>query len=363
MSKANLTKLSITAIILISSFNLASCAGRIKPLTQTTPVSSTKPGDNFYSPPSTDNLPVPTIQQSAVANAAPNTQLTTFKVDQSYLSSWQARGIAVSGGFIYLTAVDTSSLLKSGTVIKMNSSDGKNWKDLGKRFLGLGHPMATTVQGLAISGSKIIAVDSASKAYLIDSDKGGVTTLSAAGGTDVAVGGASVFVANGTVEKTDSGAISRTPITGLSATGGIGADNLGNIFSVSGTVIKKSDTTGQVQDVITSNLASPIDVAVDNRNGDLYVLDTTMVKRFNASGQLLSSFPSSAGKPVSIAIDESGILYIADQGETKKDSKVIKFSASTDSLSSGSQRNSSSSSYGASSTDSYSTYSNTRNTK
>ncbi|MBC7472957.1 MAG: hypothetical protein H7263_01605, partial [Candidatus Sericytochromatia bacterium] len=122
MSKANLTKLSITAIILISSFNLASCAGRIKPLTQTTPVSSTKPGDNFYSPPSTDNLPVPTIQQSAVANAAPNTQLTTFKVDQSYLSSWQARGIAVSGGFIYLTAVDTSSLLKSGTVIKMNSS-------------------------------------------------------------------------------------------------------------------------------------------------------------------------------------------------------------------------------------------------
>jgi hypothetical protein len=366
MNKKQVSKALVASLVLFSTFSMTACKGRMQP-SQVTPASSAPtPGDNFNdgSGTTTEDLYAPSAQAPAPINATPNTQSGTFKVDQSTLTSqWQAKGIAVSGGSIYISAADNSGLFKKGTVIKMNSSDGKSWKSLGSTLGGLRHPMDATVEGLAVTGSTIVAVDSAGKVYTLDASNGGVKVIKAAGGKDVASGAGSLYIANGSVEKTDTSATARTPVVGLSATGGVGSDNLGNVYAVSGVKIVKADTTGQVTDVVISDLTGPVDVAVDSRNGDLYVLDATMIKRFNSTGQIMSTFPSGATKPVGIATDESGAVYIADFGTTYKDSKVIKFAASVDSPSA-STASTSGYNYGASSSGSsdYSTYSNTKKT-
>lgn len=363
-------KSALIAMILISSTGLTACGGKKLTPNLIAPVSTTPAVDTL--PATTPDYGYNDSASTAPVQAAPNAQIGSFLVDQALLNQWQAKGIAVAGGSIYLSASDTSGLSKKGTVIKMNSSDGKGWKDLGSKYLGLSHPIAATVEGITISGGSIIAVDTAGKVYSVDASSGSVKTIKAAGGKDVTSGAGSIYIASGTLEKTDASASSRVPITGVpSVTGGVGSDNLGNVYVVSGTTIKKADTTGNATDVITSDLSNPIDVAVDSRAGDIYVLDANMIKRFNGNGQLLATFSSGATKPVSIAIDEAGAVYIADWGTTNKDSKVLKFAAALadsnnmsasgggygDSSSSGSGYN-----YGNSSSGSgdYSTYSSTK---
>lgn len=363
MNKKQISKALVASLVLVSSLSMTACKGRMTP-SAVTPASTTpSAGDNFNpAGQQTEDLYSPANNQPpAPINVAGNTQSGTFKVDQSLTSQWQAKGIAVSGGSIYISAADNSGLFKKGTVIKMNSSDGKSWKSLGSTLGGLRHPMDATVEGLAVNGSTVVAVDSAGKVYTLDASNGGVKVIKAAGGKDVASGAGSLYIANGSVEKTDTSATARTPVAGLSATGGVGSDNLGNIYAVSGVKIVKADTTGQVMDVVTSDLSGPVDVAIDSRNGDLYVLDATSIKRFNSTGQIMSTFASGATKPVAITTDESGAVYIADFGSTYKDSKVIKFAASTDATVSTSST-SSGYNYGASSSGSsdYSTYSNTK---
>lgn len=358
-------KSALITLILVSSTGLNGCGKKLTVQPMTTP----SPTQNDILPdPSTDYGYNDNSSYSTPTQQAPNAQVGSFPVDDDFFNSWQARGIAVAGGSIYVTAADTSGLSKKGTVIKMSAADGKSWKNLGSKWLGISHPMDATVEGLTVNGGNIIAVDPSGKIYSVDASTGTVKTLKTGGGKDVAASAGSIYISSGTVEKTDSSASSRLPITGIpSVTGGIGSDNLGNVYAVSGTTIKKSDPSGQqVTDVITSDLSSPIDVAVDNRAGDIYVLDATMIKRFNVNGQLLSTFSSGASKPVGIAIDEGGALYVADAGATYKESKVFKFAASTaDSTNMGTSYDSGSSGYNyGSSTSSgdYSTYTATKNT-
>jgi hypothetical protein len=328
----------IAVVLLISSFNITACGGRLKPgLTQAAPATTT-PGNNFYdniNQPTQDYYNSPTNNQygsASIINAAPNATAGSFKVDQATFNQWQARGIAVSSGTIYVSVADTNGLSKKGSIVKMNSSDGKSWKDLTSSLMGLRHPLDATVTGLAVSGGSIIAVDSASKVYSVDASSGDVKVIKTAGGTDVAAGGGSVFIANGSVEKSDTSASSRVPIMGLTASGGVGSDNMGNVYAVSGNTIKKADIQGQVMDIVTTNLSGAIDVAADSRNGDIYVLESSMIKRFNANGQLMASFANGATKAIGIAVDESGAVYVADAGSNNKDSKVNKFAAATDAI-------------------------------
>ena len=301
----------------------------------------------------------------------PNNKVGTFKADQgSILYDWQVKGVAASGGSIYVSAADTGGLMKAGTVLKMDASSGKNWKDMGSKFLGLSHPISSTVQGITISGGSILAVDD-NYIYSVDSS-GSVKKNKGNGGTDIAAGGGVVYVAGkGTVGRTDTSGSSFTPLGGVSASGGIGCDSYGNLFVVSGNAIKKIGTNGggsysssysgstytdpmsygntsnygstyssptygstgmdasMAQDVVMG-LNAPVDVAIDNRNGDIYVLDGTEIRRFDQNGTIMVSFPSTAKKGSSIAVDESGNIYVADTGSTSKESCVIKFAASTD---------------------------------
>jgi len=360
-------KLGISLVLLTTTLN--ACGKKLSPITPmpstpSQPVSSIP--DDFYNSPDNNNG----INNNfpSVPTAVPNTQAGTFKVDQDLAHSWQAKGIAVNGGTIYVTASDSNGLSKKGTVIKMNASDGKNWKDLASSFLGMRHPMDSTVTGLAISGGTILAGDSTAKMYVVDASKGSVKTVKNAGGLDVAAAAGSFFIANGTVERTDAGASSRNPIPNVSVTGGIGADAMGNVYAVSGNTIKKVDVNSQVTDIITTDLVAPIDVAIDNRNGDIYVLEQAMIKRFSTNGQLLSQFSNGSSKPVGIAVDETGCLYVADSGTSKADSKVVKFSASIDANNNtamgnfGYQNNYGTGYNNMSNMNSYSSYSNTRNT-
>lgn len=318
-------KFSTLALLGLSSLSLGACA---KKQTLVGPAPSAAP---LVETPAYDNTPV--INVAPVPNAAPNAFISKILVDKSLLNDWQAKGVVVAGGSIYVAAADTAGFSKKGTILKI-SSDGKTIKDLGSSWLTLRHPMDKTVEGLTMSGSNLIAADSAGKMYIVDSAKGSIKVIKAEASKDVAAGGGSVFVSNGsTVARTDTSASSRNAISGIMATGGIGADSMGNVFSVAGNTIKKADTSGQVMDVVSSDLGAPIDVAVDNRNGDLYVLEQSEIKRFNSSGQLLVKFPNSATKPAAIAVDEAGAVYVADTGNSSKDSQIIKFGAALDAVS------------------------------
>lgn len=365
MKTDKILKSTLITLVLVTSTGLTGCSKKLNPSAITTPIVSQQPTNDVLPEPDY-NTDYGRDTYSAPVQATPNAQVGSFLVDQALLNQWQAKGLAVSGGSVYVTAADSSGLSKKGTVIKMNSSDGKGWKDLGSKYLGLSHPIDATVEGIAVNGGTIMAVDSAGKVYTVDASNGTVKTLKSGGGKDVAAAAGSIYIANGTVEKTDSSASSRMPVQGIpSVTGGVGADNLGNVYAVSGTTIKKADISGQATDIITSDLTGPIDVAVDSRAGDIYVLDAAMIKRFNSNGQLLATFSSSATKPVAIAVDESGAVYVADFGTSHKDSKIIKFGAAPqDAANMGTMNNYGSSSsgynYGSSSSGDYSTYSNTK---
>jgi hypothetical protein len=256
---------------------------------------------------------------------APNPQLGTFEVDQDTLNQWQARGIAVNGGAIYIAASDSRSLFKKGTVLKMDATSGKNWKNLGSTMLGLRHPMDSTIQGVAVVGGNLFAIDSTQGLYSVKASGGEVKPLKGAGGMDIAGSMNGLYVsANGGLERGDMSGTARTPMNIMTASG-IGSDSRGNVFFVSGPRVAVMDQSGMPRDVVQQGVMTPLDVAGDGRNGDVYVLEQAEIKRFSMNGQLLARFPHSAAQPSSIAIDETGNVYVADFGSSHKDSKIIKF--------------------------------------
>ena len=254
-----------------------------------------------------------------------NVQMGTFKTDQDFLNQWQAKGIAASGGSVYVTVADNTSLSKKGSIVRMDTDSGKNWKNIGSTWLGLRYPLDKTIQGIAISGTNLVAVDSKGSLYTIENKKK-IKSFKTGAGTDVAVGAGNVFIVNGSVvEKADSSGQGRSAIANLTVTGGIGADTIGNLYAISGSGIKKVDTQMNVTDIITQGVSNGIDVAFDDKNGLIYVLENTEIKRFSIQGLMLASFGNGAVKANGIATDELGNVYVSDEGKDYKTSKIIKF--------------------------------------
>ncbi len=255
-----------------------------------------------------------------------NVQVATFKTDQDFfLHQWQAKGIAASSGTVYVTVADNTSLFKKGSIVRMDTDSGKNWKNIGSAWLGLRYPLDKTIQGIAISGTNLVAVDSKGSLYTVENKKK-VKEFKTGAGTDIAVGAGSVFIVNGSlVEKADTSGQGRTSVANLTVTGGIGCDVLGNLYAVSGSGIKKVDTQMNVTDIVTQGVSNGIDVAFDDKNGLIYVLENTEIKRFNIQGVLLATFGNGAIKANGIAVDELGNLYVSDEGKDHKTSKIIKF--------------------------------------
>ncbi len=277
-----------------------------------------------------DVNPVQFSNNGTGGSGVANSQLKSFKVDQSFLNKWQAESLSVSGGKIYVAASDTRSLFKKGTIVSMSAEDGKTWKDVAVKWFGLKHTIPKSIHGVAVNGPNLLAVDTEGAMYSVASNKK-VTTIKSGAGTDIAVGSdSSVYIVNGSkVEKTDSSGQSRSAIPNLTASGGIGTDGKGNLYVVSGSSIKKVDSGKNVTDLITQGTTDPIDVAVDDKNGFIYVLESSQVKRFTLTGTLLSNFGNGSTKAVSIATDEVGNVYVADRGIDNKTSKVVKFGAVT----------------------------------
>jgi hypothetical protein len=329
-------KSAFTITLLLASLSLTACGGRapgvtpdvlptqppsINPLppVDTAPISQpplTYPTDQFPG----GNMPT---QPSQVANPS----LGQYEVDQdSFLNAWQGRGIAVSGGSIYIAAVDTRGLSKKGTIVKMDANTGKNWKNLGSSLLGLNHKMYDTLQGVALAGGNLFALDANKGMYSLSASGGNIKELKGTGGMDLAGSNNGIFVAaNGMLERSDMSGMARAPINGIPALAGIGANSRGEVFFIANGRIGVLDLNGMPRDVIMQGLVNPLDVAGDGRTGDIYVLEQGGIKRFSMNGQLLSSFAHNAAQPTSIAIDESGNVYVSDFGTSNKDSKILKF--------------------------------------
>ncbi len=271
---------------------------------------------------------------AGVANAPAG----SFKIPQgNVLYGWRARGIAVSGGTIYIAAVDNEGMTKNGTVLSMDSTAGKNGKNLASSLLGLSAKLNSTLQSVAIAGGNLYAIDSTNGLFSVRTSGGEVKALKGNGGQDIAGSNYGLFVAaNGMLEKGDMSGTARAPMMPqIMAAGGIGSDSRGNIFFANGPRVAVIDTNGVPRDVVTQGVMAPIDVAADGRNGDIYVLEGAEVKRFSVQGQMTGKFNHGATQATSIAVDESGNVYVSDYGSSSSDSKVIKFAAVGQSLNNG----------------------------
>ncbi|GIW22251.1 MAG: hypothetical protein KatS3mg068_1258 [Candidatus Sericytochromatia bacterium] len=208
----------------------------------------------------------------------------------------------------------------------MNSESGKEWENIGESWFGLKYNIDKSVTGISVSGSNLVAVDRNGSLHILENMKS-IKSKKTGGGIDVAVGAGMIFIANGSgVEKADNSGEGRTLIPNVYITAGITCDSQGNIYGISGNIVKKFDSTGtNVTDVITQGLSGPIDVALDEKNNFIYVLEQREIKRFTTSGILTASFSNGAIKANGIATDELGNVYVSDEGKDYKTSKIIKF--------------------------------------
>lgn len=330
---------SLTGALILSSL-LTACGGRAPGLGVETPVidqpaasqpiydapqQPIAPQPDYSNPNNGYNNPSGPITTQPIGVALP--ALGEFKVDQSTLNDWQARGLAVSGGTIYIAAIDKTGISRKGTVLKMNATTGKDYDDLGSSLLGMKHKLDSTLQGVAMAGGNLFAIDSTKGLYSVRTSGGDIKELKGNGGMDIAGSNAGLYVAaNGFMERSDMSGSSRSMMNGIPASAGIGSDSRGNIYFVAGTRVGMIDTiSGQARDIANQGLQAPIDVAGDGRTGEVYVLEQTQVKRFSQAGQLMGTFQHTAGQPSSIAIDESGNIYIADFGSSSSTSKIVKY--------------------------------------
>lgn len=337
--------LTITITLLTLATSLTACGrGRVpgqpdmgvNPIVDTPqpPITNIPTGNIGVTPIYGDpTLPGSTPGYNPTPMGQPNPQLGSYKVDNSLLNDWQARGITANGGVLYIAAVDTSGLLKRGTILRMDASSGKNVKDLGSTLLGLGAKMDSTLQAVAVTGGNLIAVDPTKGVYTMNTNGSNFKHNKGMGGTDIAAGGASVFIVNaGAVERTDSNLAGRTPLNGLTVSSGIGTDSRGNLFAINGPRVMMVDMGGMPRDLSIQGLGAVLDIAADGRNGDVYVLEQSEIKRFAQSGQMMARYSHGAAQASSIAVDEMGNVYVADFGAKSKDSKIIKFGPAADTM-------------------------------
>lgn len=269
------------------------------------------------------------VGQEALAFANPNKQIAAFKVDQDMLNQWQVRGIDVKGGSIYLAAADVRNITHKGTVIKMNAQTGEEWKDLAKAWLGLRHPLNSSVSGIAVADSgRALVVDDKEFFFSVDPSTGKVDKSDADSAIDIAASNGNVWISSiRGLEKSDSTGASRNLIPGVPASGGVGTDAEGNAFVCVQNTIVKVTADGTATPAVRSFLNSPTDVAIDPRNNDIYVLDSGEIKRYDAQGEFIVSFGSGALDPVSIDLDETGALYVADFARDHNSSQILKYEA------------------------------------
>ena len=269
------------------------------------------------------------IGSAALEIALPNKQIGSFKVDQdSLLNLWQPVGLAASGGTLYVSAIDSRSLVKKGTVLKMSSADGKGWKNLASTWMGLRHPMNVSTRGLTLnSAGQAVVVDEKSGTFSVDTSNGTVTRTESEGALDIASNGGKTFIygPGGIAESDDTGA-SRTPVSGINASGGIAVDQKGRAYAPVQNTLMRIEA-GKASVLIREYLNNPKDVAIDNRNGDIYILDSGEIKRFDKNGSFIVNFGSGALNPVALCLDEEGFLYVADFGGDYRSAQIIRFEA------------------------------------
>lgn len=294
-------------------------------------INVTVQGDTAITP---DIDPIQFGNNGSSGSGEANTQLAIFNVDQDLLNQWRSRGIAVLDGSIYVAVSDTKNLFKKGSVIQMNSVSGQKWENVGDSYWGLKYLIDQDVQSVATDGTSVYAIDGKGVFYTINKTTSKITSVRSGPGKDLAIGNGCIYIANGnTVEKSDLSGESRTIVSDLVISGGIATDSKGNLFVISGKIVKKlSQEDGKITDIATEGIDSAIDLAIDDKKGFIYVLDSAEVKRFDMTGKLLASFGNASVKPVSIATDELGNVYVSDEGTSYKDSKIVKFSPASEIL-------------------------------
>jgi hypothetical protein len=244
-------------------------------------------------------------------------------------NQWQAVGIDISGSNLIISAYDKSGLFKKGTIITMDSSTGKNWKNLGSAWLGTRHPMDATVKGVTVDSSgNIYAADSTSILYSLKSPKYSVLKINSSFSSNdiVSLNDNSIIISTPTgLKKSDSSLSNFVDFaSSIKSSSGIGKDNNGNLYVISNNEVKKVTSTGNVISII-KGISDAIDVTANANN--IFVLTSSGINAYDKNGKFLGSFAQGELlSPQSITCDSKNV-YVADSGSSQKDSQVFVYSS------------------------------------
>lgn len=252
----------------------------------------------------------------------------------SMFSDWQATGITVSSGQIYITASDRLGVSQKGTILTWT---GDKWQDVGASRIAvpllnkvsLGHKLNNTVRGIAADGmGNVAAIEAAGHIGYLAGGKLKEIVGGPSGLLDVVATNNVFYVSLGnqirrmSADMTSSDAI----VSHLTLTGGMGTDRQGNFYAINQGSVVKITLAGEVTPVV-GYVSNPVDVAVTSK-GHVLVLTSTTIEEFDAAGQPVRSF--GAGQIINgaaITVDEHDRIYVADSGKSKKDSQVLAFAA------------------------------------
>lgn len=296
------------------------------------------PGDTDADPADGDEVPAsdepadPALTMPSVGGGGGGDDVIPLK--NSMFSDWQATGITVSSGQVYITASDRLGVSKKGTILTWT---GDKWQDVGASRIAvpllnkvsLGHKLNNTVRGIAADGmGNVAAVEAAGHIGYLAGGKLKEIVGGPSGLLDVVAANNVFYVSLGNQIRRMAAdmASSDAIVSNLTLTGGMGTDRQGNFYAINQGSVVKITLAGEVTPIV-GYVPNPVDVAVTSK-GHVLVLTSTAIEEFDAAGQPVRSF--GAGQIINgaaITVDESDRIYVADSGTSKKDSQVLAFAA------------------------------------
>lgn len=259
-----------------------------------------------------------------------------FLTDQDTFSQWQAMNLSSDGTSLFIAAVDQQTPSK-GTVLKMGLM-GEDWTDLGNSLLtrftfgATGYTMKKTIRGLAVAQNGMVLIsDQTEGCYVLDPNSKKMTAhaLALPNASDVAALGDRYFiVTNNSLQVTQSPFAQAAPFGTLTGVKALAQHPDGVLYALTSEGVFSLSAQGVATRVLAAASVSSIgwestkDFAVDPE-GNFFILSDLGVFWIDAKGELKGELASGDLIAPRSLLWVNGSLYIADAGNSYKDSAIL----------------------------------------
>ncbi len=258
-----------------------------------------------------------------------------FLTDQDTFSQWQAMNLTSNGNMLFIGAVDQQTPSK-GTVLQMGL-EGEDWSDLGTSLLSrftfgaTGYVMEKTIRGLAIDGTQVLISDQSQGVYHLDTATKKIThhEINLPEGGDVARWGSDyVVISAGSLQRLSAPFSQSTPLSDLQGVQALAQHPDGDLYALNRNGIFKVTSEGQAAPTLRADTTGALpwstvkDFAVD-AEGNFFLLTPTTVLWLDSEGNLKKALAEGDLLNPQALIWINGSLYIADAGNSHKDSAIL----------------------------------------